>query len=52
MIQKIKEIAIGILYGGDSPEGQVSILTARAVSESLTSQGYNIVGIDIRDSTK
>jgi D-alanine-D-alanine ligase len=35
-----------VLYGGDSPEREVSLKSGKAVLESLQSQGYDAVGLD------
>ena len=37
---------IVVLYGGDSPEREVSLKSGKAVLESLQSQGYDAVGLD------
>ena len=37
---------IVVLYGGDSPERDVSLKSGKAVLESLRSQGYDAVGLD------
>ena len=37
---------IVVLYGGDSPEREVSLKSGKAVLESLQSQGYEVVGLD------
>lgn len=50
MSTELLDKTIGILFGGDTFEGQVSALTAQAVSGSLTSRGFNFVDIDIGNS--
>jgi D-alanine-D-alanine ligase len=50
MRTELLDKTIGILFGGDTLEGQVSAFTAQAVSGSLTSQGFNVVDIDIGNS--
>ena len=37
---------IVVLFGGDSPEREVSLKSGKAVLESLQSQGYNVSGLD------
>jgi len=37
---------IVVLFGGDSPEREVSLKSGKAVLESLQSQGYDAVGLD------
>lgn len=37
---------IVVLYGGDSPEREVSLKSGKAVLESLVNQGYDAVGLD------
>ena len=37
---------IVVLFGGDSPERDVSLKSGKAVLESLLSQGYDAVGLD------
>ncbi|AJI47290.1 D-alanine--D-alanine ligase [Francisella philomiragia] len=37
---------IVVLYGGDSPEREVSLKSGKAVLDSLLNQGYDAVGLD------
>lgn len=37
---------IVVLYGGDSPEREVSLKSGKAVLDSLLNQGYNAIGLD------
>ena len=42
----MKKDKIVVLYGGDSPEREVSLKSGKAVLESLQSQDYDAVGLD------
>ncbi|AJC48461.1 D-alanine--D-alanine ligase [Allofrancisella guangzhouensis] len=42
----MKKEKIVVLYGGDSPEREVSLRSGKAVLESLQKQGYDAVGLD------
>jgi len=48
IISKIKNKKIGVLYGGWSPEREISIKSGKAVLKSLINSGCNAVGIDIK----
>ena len=37
---------IMLLYGGISAEREISIITAKAISESLNNIGHNVIEID------
>ncbi|MDE4963686.1 D-alanine--D-alanine ligase, partial [Francisella tularensis subsp. holarctica] len=42
----MKNEKIVVLYGGDSPEREVSLKSGKAVLDSLISQGDDAVGVD------
>ena len=46
-INQMKEMMIGVLYGGLSAEREVSLATGKAVLNALQTLGYRTVGIDV-----
>lgn len=44
------ESVVGVLFGGDSAEREVSLLSGQAVLTALLSRGYNAIGIDPSES--
>ena len=45
--EQIKNMKIGVLYGGISAEREISLKTGGAVLKALTDLGYTAVGIDV-----
>jgi len=43
----MRDKKIGVLMGGVSSERNISIMSGKAVLQSLQRQGYNVVGIDV-----
>lgn len=39
---------VGVLFGGDSAEREISLVSGRFVLQALTDRGYDVVGIDVR----
>src|SRR5688500_583215 len=47
MTGKYKKARIGVLYGGTSPERDVSLRTGKAVMTALVGKGYDVEAIDV-----
>lgn len=39
---------VGVLFGGDSAEREISLVSGRCVLQALETRGYDVVGIDVR----
>ena len=42
---------VGVIYGGNSSEREISLLTGCAIAEALKSQGVDTVAIDVKDQS-
>ena len=42
---------VGVIYGGNSSEREISLLTGCAIEEALKSQGVDTVAIDVKDQS-
>lgn len=42
---------VGVIYGGNSSERKISLLTGSAIAEALKSQGVDTVAIDVKDQS-
>ena len=42
---------VGVIYGGNSSEREISLLTGSAIAEALKSQGVDTVAIDVKDQS-
>ena len=42
---------VGVIYGGNSSERDISLLTGCAIAEALKSQGVDTVAIDVKDQS-
>lgn len=42
---------VGVLFGGNSSEREISLLTGAAISQALQNQGVNCVAIDLKDQS-
>ncbi|MBP9854030.1 MAG: D-alanine--D-alanine ligase [Candidatus Omnitrophica bacterium] len=52
MDKKIKKFGrIGVLMGGCSTEREISLKSGKAVYESLSSQGFDVLALDVRENT-
>jgi len=47
MIKKLKDKTIGVFFGGQSPEHEVSIITGEFAVSTLRKAGYNVVAVYI-----
>lgn len=50
LVQRIARsgpLYVALIYGGDSPEREVSLLSRRAVERALRSQGHRVVPLDV-----
>ncbi|MGR0278795.1 D-alanine--D-alanine ligase [Marinomonas dokdonensis] len=47
MTQSLKQSVIAVIYGGRSAEREVSLQSGKLVAQALSSQGYQVVEIDL-----
>ncbi len=50
MREKIKNLTIGVLAGGNSAEREISLKTGKAVEDSLVGMGYNVARFDLDEN--
>jgi D-alanine-D-alanine ligase len=44
-VKQLKEKTIGVFFGGQSPEHEISIITGEFILASLKKAGYNAIGV-------